>query len=548
MFRKNLILLFAFFVASVAAQPIKVACVGSGMTYGETVANREKNSYPAQLNNFLGDAYQVVNFGATGVTAIKTSNYPYTSTKEYAASLEFNPDIVIIELGNNDSKSSNRKLMRERYKSDYQALINTYKALPSKPRIILMLPVRCYAPDAEYMGINEVYMNEIIPAIEALAYENSIEIIDLFNIFGEKWAFYQMPDKLHPSSLGATMLVERIAPAITFQSEQFSLPLPAKAKFNFYGYNGHDMGSVRIEEPKRVAVGRPAVIYVRRSDPDTDVALLEKGVYVVHCDEKAAETVRGFLDEIGIDPQASIAAPTATITEMLKAAGQWQNPCVKAVPGSEFRSTVGWKEGADWNMVSDEISGILQSKKVDLLLVGNSITQGFGGSRELVTHKPGKAAMDSVSSSWESAGIAGDHTQHVLWRLQNGGYAACDPRVVVVTIGVNNIYSGLSSEDAAQGVIAVLEEAARQFPNAKIYTFGLLPVKIDPTDPIRIKHNEVHETLAKTTLPSNVTYENLTSNFTNEDGTLKTELYASDNIHLSKAGYEMWAKVIARLL
>lgn len=36
-------------------------------------------------------------------------------------------------------------------------------------------------------------------------------------------------------------------------------------------------------------------------------------------------------------------------------------------------------------------------------------------------------------------GIAGDQTQHVLWRILNGEVTGLNPRLVVLKIGTNNL-------------------------------------------------------------------------------------------------------------
>lgn len=64
---KNILLcLFIVFSATIQAQKIKVACVGNSVTYGHGIENREKNSYPAQLQRMLGNEYEVANFGKAG--------------------------------------------------------------------------------------------------------------------------------------------------------------------------------------------------------------------------------------------------------------------------------------------------------------------------------------------------------------------------------------------------------------------------------------------------------------------------------------------------
>lgn len=64
--KKILLCLFILLSATIQAQKIKVACVGNSVTYGHGIEDREKNSYPTQLQRMLGERYEVVNFGKVG--------------------------------------------------------------------------------------------------------------------------------------------------------------------------------------------------------------------------------------------------------------------------------------------------------------------------------------------------------------------------------------------------------------------------------------------------------------------------------------------------
>lgn len=68
---------------------VKVACVGNSITYGAGISNRDKNSYPAQLQYYLGDGYEVRNFGSNGATAQSDGDYPYIRTAVYNESKAF---------------------------------------------------------------------------------------------------------------------------------------------------------------------------------------------------------------------------------------------------------------------------------------------------------------------------------------------------------------------------------------------------------------------------------------------------------------------------
>ena len=164
------------------AQKIKVACVGNSITYGAYVANRELNCFPVQLQAWLGEEYEVVNFGVSGTTALCEGLYPYVETEQYRRSLDYNPDVVIIKLGTNDANHRNDK-WRANFGHDYRKLVDVYRNLPSRPRVILMTPVRCFLQSNQ----DQVICKEIIPVIEQTAYERNLDIINLHNIFGDKW-------------------------------------------------------------------------------------------------------------------------------------------------------------------------------------------------------------------------------------------------------------------------------------------------------------------------------------------------------------------------
>src|SRR6187551_2094406 len=77
----------------------KVACVGNSITYGATVAQRVQNNYPKQLDDLLGGAWDVRNYGVSGTTMLKNADNPYWDKRQFSTAKSFNPDYIIIELG-----------------------------------------------------------------------------------------------------------------------------------------------------------------------------------------------------------------------------------------------------------------------------------------------------------------------------------------------------------------------------------------------------------------------------------------------------------------
>lgn len=127
-----LTLLLCLAVAMAFAHPVRVACVGNSITYGAGIANREKNSYPAQLQYYLGADYEVRNFGVSGCTLLSKGDAPYIQTVAYKQSLDFAPDVVLIKLGTNDSKPQNICYVDD-YKEELRQLVRTYRSLASQP-------------------------------------------------------------------------------------------------------------------------------------------------------------------------------------------------------------------------------------------------------------------------------------------------------------------------------------------------------------------------------------------------------------------------------
>ena len=206
------VLLLSFFLVKMDAfaqkTVIKVACIGNSITYGANIPNRNKNSYPAQLQAYLGSDYEVRNYGISGCTLLSKGDYPYVKTRAFADSHTFQPDIVLIKLGTNDTKPQNWQY-KDDFIGDYQRLIDSYKSLPSHPRIILLTPVRCFLTDDSSISAERIAAS-VRPMIEEIAWKNKLEILNLFNLLGDQWESHLLPDRLHPSSIGAGKMARQI--------------------------------------------------------------------------------------------------------------------------------------------------------------------------------------------------------------------------------------------------------------------------------------------------------------------------------------------------
>lgn len=198
---------------------LKVACIGNSITEGGGTSDPATKSYPAVLQNLLGDGYEVVNFGVSSSTALKKGTesgrpFGWINTDACRRAIEYAPDIVVLKLGGNDSKPDNWKYADE-FEADYQDIIDTFKYLPSLPEIYICLPAKARCDDpSQIWGINEkVIIDEITPKIKKIAHANRLPTINLHDAYdGEEGSCYS--DHIHPNDYGASLLAKKIASAL----------------------------------------------------------------------------------------------------------------------------------------------------------------------------------------------------------------------------------------------------------------------------------------------------------------------------------------------
>ena len=189
---------------------VRVACIGNSITFGAGIRNRSRDSYPSVLARMLGDSYWVKNFGVSARTMLNKGDHPYMNEPAYKNALAFNPNIVVIKLGTNDSKSFNWKYKAD-FMKDAQTMIDAFKGLPSQPKIYL-----CYPSKAYLTGdcINDdIISKEIIPMIKKLAKKNDLSVIDLHTAMDGMPELF--PDRIHPNEKGAQVMAKAVYQSIS---------------------------------------------------------------------------------------------------------------------------------------------------------------------------------------------------------------------------------------------------------------------------------------------------------------------------------------------
>jgi lysophospholipase L1-like esterase len=197
-----------------------------------------------------------------------------------------------------------------------------------------------------------------------------------------------------------------------------------------------------------------------------------------------------------------------------------------------------WMSLARWYEMHSEDVELAYAGESPLLFIGDSITEGWehAGRTHWEAEFAPRGAVDF--------GIGGDMTQNLLWRLANGAAGTLDPKAVVLLIGINNTgFTGESSADIAQGVIAVVDTLQSRFPDADILLQAVFPHGEQADHPQRARVKEINQGIQHLGQREKVTYMDLGPVFLEPDGSLSTEVMP-DFLHLSGEGYRRWAEAI----
>jgi beta-glucosidase len=174
---------------------------------------------------------------------------------------------------------------------------------------------------------------------------------------------------------------------------------------------------------------------------------------------------------------------------------------------------------------------------VDLIFIGDSITQGWEGAGKDVWAKH-YAKRNAVN-----LGIGGDRTQHVLWRLDHGNIDGIAPKLAVLMIGTNNSNgSDNTAEEIAAGITAIVEKLRAKLPQTKVLVLAIFPRGPKP-NPQREKNAKASEIAAKLADGKMVLFLDIGNKFLEADGSLPKEIMP-DYLHLTPRGYEIWAEAI----
>jgi lysophospholipase L1-like esterase len=242
---------------------------------------------------------------------------------------------------------------------------------------------------------------------------------------------------------------------------------------------------------------------------------------------------RAWLDDVSVtsDRDIKLAVGSTSNVKAPKENKDTSKVPVTAVPGFFPANPEAWQAFHE--------SFVRRAKEgnIDVLFLGDSITQGWATTGDDAWAKH-FAPLKAVSF-----GLAGDKTGNVLWRIEHGELEGTPPKVVVLMIGVNNLWSGQNTGgEIAAGIRVIVEKLREKLPQSKVLVVGVLPVGADPMGLDRVRSAQINTEAAGIGNGAEVRFLDVSPRFVTRKGTLTDGAYAQDQVHLTAFGYDILAE------
>ena len=175
------------------------------------------------------------------------------------------------------------------------------------------------------------------------------------------------------------------------------------------------------------------------------------------------------------------------------------------------------------------INAEVKSVRHRVLFLGDSITERFD-PEVWRQHMEPRGVLN--------AGVNGDRTEHLLWRVKHGNLAGPPPAAVIVLIGTNDLTNGGNGrppEVTAEGIRANLVYLRQHLPKARVLLLGLYPREDVPR--LRPSIAAVNRLIQNCGDGHAVVYADIGGTLLDAQGHLTREI-SPDLLHFSRLGYE----------
>jgi lysophospholipase L1-like esterase len=164
-----------------------------------------------------------------------------------------------------------------------------------------------------------------------------------------------------------------------------------------------------------------------------------------------------------------------------------------------------------------------------ILFLGDSLIQKWDRSLWARNFAP----LDALN-----AGVNGDRTEHLLWRIEHGNIDRQRAEIAVLLIGTNDIGRNRPARNIAEGVRQILFALRSRLPKTRVLLLGVLPRSESPASERRRQVSEVNRLIRTCADGEQVIYADVGDALLDRGGRLTREV-SPDGVHLSEHGYRL---------
>lgn len=175
----------------------------------------------------------------------------------------------------------------------------------------------------------------------------------------------------------------------------------------------------------------------------------------------------------------------------------------------------------------DLINGEAKAGSHTVVFLGDSLTQKWDRS----VWEQSFAPLDAFN-----AGVNGDRTENLHWRIEHGNLDGQRPDIVVLLIGTNDIGRNRPARVIAEGVREILVALRSRLSTSRILLLGVLPRSESPGSERRRQVAEVNQLIRTCADREHVFYADLGDALLDRAGRLTRDV-SPDGVHLSERGY-----------
>lgn len=172
----------------------------------------------------------------------------------------------------------------------------------------------------------------------------------------------------------------------------------------------------------------------------------------------------------------------------------------------------------------------------EVVFIGDSITHFWE------TKKSWKKHFGTGPRKALNLGISADRTEHVLWRITEGGELdGYEAKVVVLLIGTNNAghhtFEKEPPVDTVHGIKKIIHVIRTKQPKARVLLTAIFPRGASKDDPYRLRNETVNDAIKEFCNGKTVVWCDFNDALVDEKGDSKK--YFHDRLHPSDNGYEV---------